>query len=54
MNNYDKIKSLSMNDMAELLKKIGENPCMMCNAISCQEGYNCKDGWLLWLQEESK
>ena len=52
--NYDRLKTLSINEMSELLVKIAATPCFVCDAPECKEDYKCKDGWDLWLRKEVK
>ncbi len=50
--NFEKIKAMSIEEMSELLTKIAEKPCFVCDAPDCKEDYKCKDGWDLWLRKE--
>lgn len=49
MNNFEKIKNMTMDEMAEFLSKVSIKPCNICNAPLCKDGYVCSEGWGWWL-----
>lgn len=55
MNNYERIKSMSLEEMAEFYENIA--PCDMCTCDmdnnSCM-AVGCKEGIMRWLQSESE
>ena len=52
--NYEKIKAMSIDEMAEILSLIALNPCKLCDAPDCRTGYECINGWRLWLNQEAE
>ena len=51
MNNIDKIRNMTLDEMAEFLK-VGD--CYYCKTENwCDDYDNCKDALKQWLQQES-
>ena len=53
MNNFEKIKAMSIDEMAKLL---GANSCNYCvyQQVNCDDIKQCKDGIKQWLESESE
>lgn len=54
MNNYERIKNMSLEEMADMLAcEIPHGDCYNC--FICSETYEaedpCKEGWKRWLEE---
>ena len=49
MNNFEKIKTMTLDEMAEFLSEVSIRPCNICNAPLCKDGYICSEGWGWWL-----
>ena len=52
MNNFEWIKSLPIEAMAEFLAVVTQEPCKLCDAELCRKDYECSYGWHIWLQKE--
>lgn len=53
--NYQKIKSMSLDEMAELLAYMEcDTCCVYGDKTDCLEGSDCFTGIKQWLQEESE
>ena len=58
MTNYDRIKAMSVEEMAEHIDKIGIIRCMFCVDKSCAgtstSSLTCLRGIIKWLKSESE
>lgn len=54
MTYYEWIKTLPIEVMAEFLAVVTQEPCKLCDAPLCREGYECNYGWHTWLQQEKQ
>ena len=57
MNNYEKIKAMTIEEMVRLFKLIENNMCELCiynnNEYNCySDNLSCFDGIKLWLESE--
>lgn len=52
MNNYERIKQMSIDEMAQSLSNTACNLCVYID-VNC-EGKRCKDSIKQWLQAESE
>ena len=51
MTNYEKIKGMSVEQMAKWLYDTGD--CGSCNFKDCEGMGDCRNGHLEWLQQEA-
>ena len=49
--NYDRIRNMSIEEMAEFMKELVLNSCYYCVG-NCQRMDSCKDGFINWLESE--
>lgn len=54
MNNYEKIKNMTVDEMAEFLLQECINICVYNNEECLDYGADCKDGIKQWLEQESE
>ena len=57
MNNYERIKAMSLDEMAEWLANINQecrNFCFYADYETCisQDTISCKEGILMWLRQD--
>lgn len=54
MNNYERIKAMTLDEMAEFLDRKSNHECCYHHYnVSCI-GHDCKDGIKQWLESESE
>lgn len=51
MTNYEKIKSMSAEEMAEFMYKFQSDICAYCG--SCESDFKCWHGFKKWLESEA-
>ena len=56
MNNFEKIKQMNIDEMAEWLEEFNHNSlCLYCKGCDNEdEEIGCRKGLIQWLQEESE
>lgn len=57
MTNYEAIKHLTVDAMAELLDHVGAEPCVYCKKLPCWKksgtpADSCEQGIKAWLESE--
>lgn len=54
MNNFEKIKAMNVDEMAEFINNSVERCDLVCNSKDCAFHRKCIDGIKQWLQQESE
>ena len=57
MNNFEKIKNMTLDEMAEMLRELQDNPVYLCTLVTpCNKcSYSdCLINTKQWLQQESE
>ena len=58
MNNFEKIKSMTINEMADWIKSNSSYECDFCKGYACDKiplySEKCLDGIKQWLEQEEE
>lgn len=58
MTNYERIKTMSIDEVARLIERIGTNPCKYCKGLFCANKSGtpdnaCELGAKAWLESKA-